>query len=75
LLIITNNAKQKFDEDDVDKPDTDFDNDSDVVCNAIIAHVVKSKLPEGIVTTTDGNLTHALLKPSQWRLKRKPWAL
>jgi hypothetical protein len=59
-LFIFLTSRQKFNEDDVDKPNTDFDDDSDVVCNAIVTHVVKSKSPEGIVTTADGNLAHTV---------------
>jgi len=57
---VANNPEQKFDEDDTDEPDTlCFDDDSDVVCNVVIAHVGKSNVPNGIVTTSNGNLARA----------------
>lgn len=55
---VANNAEQTFDEDNIDESNTasSFDDDSDVICNVIIAQVGKAKLPDGIVATPDGNL-------------------
>jgi hypothetical protein len=57
-IPIKNNAKQKFDK-DADQLNTCFDDDSDIICNVVTAHVGKSRLPDSIITTSDGNLVCA----------------
>src|ERR1700722_10535225 len=53
------NMDQTFEEDNVDGPDTFFDDDSDLSCNTIIGCVTGSVIRENVSTTADGDLVSA----------------
>jgi hypothetical protein len=50
------NKDHTFEEDNMDTPDTRFDDDSNLKCDTIIAGVTGSDLPEGVLLTEDGDL-------------------
>jgi hypothetical protein len=51
------NEDQTFEEDNIDGPDTfNFDDDSNLKCDTVIASVTGSHLPEDVSLTADGNL-------------------
>ena len=51
---------QTFEEDNVDGPDTFFDDDSDLSCNTIIGCVTGSVIRENVSTIADGDLVSAV---------------
>jgi hypothetical protein len=50
------NTDNTYAEDDGDEPDTGFEDDSDLPCEAVMVHIVNSILPDRVAATTDGDL-------------------
>jgi hypothetical protein len=53
------NTDNTHDKDNMDKPDAAFGDDSDLLCEVVMVHVINVVIPDGVTATADGNLISA----------------